>query len=47
VVEPHVFDIVCSAILRCFHENAERQKEFAEVDLAPEELPLKTPLFDR
>jgi pimeloyl-ACP methyl ester carboxylesterase len=45
VVEPCVHDIVCTAILRCFHENAEHRKEFSEVDVAPEELPLKTPQF--
>jgi pimeloyl-ACP methyl ester carboxylesterase len=43
VVEPYVYDIVCSSILRCFHENAEQRKEFSEVDIIPEELHPDTP----
>lgn len=38
VVEPDVFDIVCTAILRYFHENAEHRKEFTEVDVAHDDL---------
>jgi pimeloyl-ACP methyl ester carboxylesterase len=41
VVEPYVYDIVCSSILRCFHENAEQRQEFSAVDMAPEEILLK------
>lgn len=35
VVEPRVGDIVYEAILKGFHEIASRQKEFADVDVAP------------
>jgi len=40
VVEPHVYDIVCTAILQGFDENAEQRKEFSGVDMAPEAHPL-------
>lgn len=36
VTEPLVGDIVCTAILRCFEENAERRRDFEDVDIAPE-----------
>lgn len=38
VTEPRVSDIVCTAILRCFDEDAARQQDFAEVDIAPGDL---------
>jgi len=33
VVEPRVFDIVCAAVVRCFHEDSVRQRDFADVDV--------------
>ncbi len=40
VTEPRVSDIVCTAILKCFDENAAQQRSFADVDLAPDEAPV-------
>ncbi|MBN1566689.1 MAG: alpha/beta hydrolase [Acidobacteria bacterium] len=37
VTEPGICDIVCTAILRCFDEEAARQQEFADVDITPDE----------
>ncbi len=38
VTEPRVSDIVCAAILRCFDEDSARQREFADVDITPEDI---------
>ena len=40
VTEPRVYDIVCTAILRCFDEGSERQQDFADVDILPSDLDL-------
>ncbi len=38
VTEPRLWDIVCAAILRCFDEDSVRQQDFADVDIAPDDL---------
>jgi pimeloyl-ACP methyl ester carboxylesterase len=38
VTEPTVYNIVCSAILRCFDESSAKQQDFADVDIAPADL---------
>jgi pimeloyl-ACP methyl ester carboxylesterase len=40
VTEPRVYDIVCTAILRCFDESSARQQDFADVDIIPSDLTL-------
>jgi pimeloyl-ACP methyl ester carboxylesterase len=37
VTEPRVSDIVCAAILRCFHEDSARQQDFADVDITADD----------
>ena len=44
MTEPRIGDIVCTAILRCFDEEAARQQDFAEVDIAPDDLNQKDSL---
>jgi pimeloyl-ACP methyl ester carboxylesterase len=40
VTEPRVYDIVCTAVLRCFDESAARQQDFEDVDILPSDLEL-------
>jgi hypothetical protein len=42
VTEPRVCDIVCTAILRCFGESSARQADFADVDIAPDDVNIST-----
>ena len=43
VTEPRVCDIVCTAILKCFDEDSARQQDFADVDIAPDDISRKDP----
>jgi pimeloyl-ACP methyl ester carboxylesterase len=40
VTEPRIYDIVCTAVLRCFDESAARHQDFQDVDILPSDLEL-------